>query len=261
MDSAEAATNELALTVLKRADALVLLSASPRTRSELMNELDVSRTTIHRTIRTLEDAELIEQDGDTFELTPLGRTIVDDVTTYQRSLIAANHLHPLLETLGDRAGELRTEFFADANIATMGPRNPYRPVERFIECLRESDTIRGFDTTSIAPIFVAEIREEILGGMTVDVVYLPSVIDDIMATYPDEVEKTVASGNLRLATHEGLPFGLAVFDDRVGIGGYDEETGMLCVYVDTDDPDAREWAIAEYERYRAEATPATDDLL
>lgn len=261
MDSAEAATNELALTVLKRADALALLSEAPRTRAELIRELDVSRTTIHRTIRTLEDADLVEQEGDTFLLTPLGLTIVDDVTTYQRSLRAANHLQPLLETLGPHADELRTEFFEDANVATMGPRNPYRPVERFIECLRESDTIRGFDTTSIAPMFVAEIREEILGGMMVDVVYLPSVIEDILDTYPAEVERTAASGNLRLSTHDGLPFGLAVFDDRVGIGGYDEETGMLCVYVDTDDPDAREWALGEYERYRAEATPATDDPL
>lgn len=261
MDSAGTATNELALTVLKRADALALLSDAPRTRAELMRELDVSRTTIHRTIRTLEDAVLVEQVNDSFRLTPLGCTVAEDVTAYRRSLQAANHLQPLLETLGDRAGELATEHFADANVAVMEPTNPYKPVVRFIECLRESDTIRGFDTTSIAPIFVAEIREEILGGMEVDVVYLPSVIDDIMDTYPEEVKKTVASGNLRLSTHEELPFGLAIFDDRVGIGGYDEETGMLCVYVDTDDPGAREWALVEYERYRSEATPATDDLL
>ena len=261
MDSVGETTNELALTALKRADALALLSDAPRTRAELMRELDVSRTTIHRTIRTLEDAALVEQVDDSFQLTPLGRAVADDVTAYRRSLHAASHLQPLLETLGDRADELATEHFADANVAVMEPTNPYKPVERFIECLRESETIRGFDTTSIAPIFVAEIREEILGGMSVDVVYLPSVIDDILATYPDEVEKTVASGNLRLSTHEGLPFGLAVFDDCVGIGGYDEETGMLRVYADTDDPAAREWAFAEYERYRAEATPATDDLL
>ncbi|WP_232702691.1 helix-turn-helix transcriptional regulator [Halobacterium wangiae] len=142
----------------------------------------------------------------------------------------------------------------------MEPTNPYKPVVRFLERLRESDSIVGFDTTSIAPIFVAEIRDEILGGMEVDVVYLPSVVDDILDTYPDEVRRTVASGNLRLSVHDDLPFGLAIFDDYVGVGGYDEETGMLRAFVGTDDPAAREWALDLYEQYRAEARVVTDDL-
>lgn len=253
--------DELALTALKRADALELLTDGSRTRAELMSSMDVSRTTIHRTIRTLEGEGLIEQDGESFLLTPLGSTVAREVTTYRKRLRAATHLQPLLETLGDRACELRTEFFADAHVCEMEPTNPYKPVVRFLERLRESDSIVGFDTTSIAPIFVAEIREEILGGMEVDVVYLPSVIDDILETYPEEVKTTVASGNLRLSVHDDLPFGLAIFDEYVGIGGYDEETGMLRAFADTADPEAREWALEQYERYRAEATVVTDDLV
>jgi|GEM_PF-6626660 len=52
---------------------------------------------------------------------------------------------------------------------------------------------------------------------------------------------------------EDDPFGLAIFDDRVGVGGDDDETGLLRAFIDTDEPSVRAWALDQYERYRAAA--------
>jgi predicted transcriptional regulator len=246
--------SDLPLETVKRADALGALRAGVRNRSELMTALGVSRTTVHRIIRSLEDHGFVTQDGNHFRLTALGRTVAAEVESFRRSVHAADRLEPLLDTVGEQADTLDIEHFTGATVTTVEPSNPYAPLQRFMELLRNADSIQGFDTTTIAPVFVDDIRDEILGGMTVDVVYLPAVVDSIVDAYADEINDAMASGRVTLSTHDDLPFGLAIFDDTIGVGGYDPETGMLRTFVDTSNPNAREWARSLYRRYRDEAT-------
>jgi predicted transcriptional regulator len=126
--------------------------------------------------------------------------------------------------------------------------------------LRASSTLRGFDTTTIAPVFVEDIRNQILGGMETEILYLPETATEIVSSYPEQYRDAVDSGSLTILTDDDLPFGLALFDDRVAIGGYDDETGMLRVFVDTDDPAAYAWGEQLFRTYRERATPLTEDL-
>lgn len=247
----------LPVEAIKRADALAALRDGVMTRADLMEALGVSRTTIHRIVRGLEARELLVQDGSEFGLSALGRAVADEVTTYRRRLRAARRLQPFLETADSTSVDLDVGLFDDATVTVMEPTNPYAPVSRFMDLLRDSGTIRGFDTTTVAPIYVEEIRDEILGGMETDVVYLPAVVEDMVETYPDAIAAAVESGRFTLAAHDDLPFGLAIFEERIGLGGYDEETGLLRVFVDTDDPAAREWALDRFRRYREDAEPVT----
>ncbi|MFC7202989.1 helix-turn-helix transcriptional regulator [Haloferax namakaokahaiae] len=250
--------NRLSIEALKRADALAALTDGPMERSELMSSLDVSRTTIHRIVRGLEGHELLVEEGGELKLSTLGHTVAEEVSGYRRRVTMARRLRPFLETLSDHSTDFDIGLFHNATITESKPTNPYGPVARFMELLRDSETLRGFDTTTIAPIYVEDIRDEILGGMETDIVYLSAVVREIFEAYPEAVTEAVESGKLVLSTHDELPFGLAIFDDRVGIGGYDD-TGLLSVFVDTDSPAAREWAFELYERYRAEADRKTVD--
>lgn len=246
---------DLPLEAVKRGDALAALADGVNRRADLMDELGVSRTTVHRIVRSLESLDVVAQVGHEFRLTALGNRVAAEVAEYRHRLEAAERLQPLLEPLGDAAATLDVVHFADATVTTMGRSNPYAPVQRFMDLLRASTSIRAFDTTTVAPVFVDDIRDEILGGMSVDVVYLPAVAEDIVHTYPEEVRDAMDTGLLTLSTSSDLPFGLAIFDDRIGVGGYDPETGMLRAFADTANPDARDWALDEFRRYRDAAAP------
>ena len=244
----------LHVEAIKRADALAVLQEGPVGRAELMDSLDVSRTTIHRIVRGLESRELLVEDAGQFELSPLGHTVATEVTNYRRRVTAAHRLKPFLETLTDTSIDIDIGLFDDATITVSKPTNPYAPVARFMELLRASETLHGFDTTTVAPIYVEDIRREILGGMETDVVYLSAVVEEMVEAYPEGIEAAIESGQLTLSTHDDLPFGLAIFDDCIGIGGYDE-TGLLSAFVDTDSPAVREWGQELYRTYRDEAEP------
>ena len=235
-----------------RREALAALAAGPLTRDELREELGVSRTTVHRTVRALESESLLRREGDGNALTALGEVVADATVEFEETLRAARHLRPFL-AVADVDVDVRP--FADATVTVQGPAAPYRPVSRFVSLLEETTALRGFDTAALAPLYVETIRERILGGMEAEIVYPEGVVDGLAEAYPEALSAALDGGTLRLFAHDDLPYGLALFDDRVGLGGYDAETGMLRAFVDTDDAAAIEWGERQFRRYRSEATP------
>ncbi len=253
MNTQGPATDNLLAVAVKRVGVFEALQSGPRTRSELEADLEVSRATAHRIVRELGDYDLLERTQDGFALTALGETISDEMLSLRATLETANVLKPFLAAADEVLFELDVNQFANRTVTTTTPGDPYQPVTRFMELLTETETLRGFDTTSIAPVFVDGIREQILGGMRTEIVYLPTVADQIAKNYPAALQESIESGELTLWTSEELPFGLALFDDRIGLGAYDETTGILTTFVDTDDAAAIEWGEQLFAHYRDRA--------
>jgi len=251
MDADTALLTEL----VRRAPVFEALREEALDRRDLQDRLDCSKPTVHRIVTSLGEKGLVRRENGEFELTPLGATIAEPLGRFEGEVEAAIALRPVLARLLEEPIPFDLTAVADARVTRAEPGDPYKPVNRFASLVADSDTLRGFDTTTLAPIHVESIHRRICDGMTTEIVYHPAAITDILTTDPDRGTEALDSGNLSLWTHEDLPCGLAVFDDRVGIGGYDEETGMLSVFVDTDDPDAREWALALFEHYKQEADP------
>jgi predicted transcriptional regulator len=143
-------------------------------------------------------------------------------------------------------------------VTVADPDDPYRPVERFVSLVAESETFRGFNTTHMAPLVLGEFHRQVFEGTDAEIVYLPATVETLFETYPERASAAVKEGHLSLRTRDDLPYGLAIFDERVGIGGYDDDTGGMQVFVDTDSPIAFEWAERVYASVRADSEPLGD---
>lgn len=170
-----------------------------------------------------------------------------------------HRLAPLLDIICEDHQEFVVEPFVDATVTVAGPDDPYRPVERFISLVEESEDFRGFNTTHMAPLVLGDFHQRVFDGTDTEIIYLPNIVEKLFETYPTRATEAVENGHLTLRTRDDLPYGLAIFDGRVGIGGYDESTGMMQVFVDTDSPIAREWAERVYASVRADSEPLADD--
>ena len=235
-------------------DALIDEAA---TRPQLRARLGVERVTLGRILQDLEDRRWVTAENDTYQATFLGTMIAEEFLEFRSFMAFARELREFVRHLPDAPLGFPVERLRGSTITTGSEGDPYRPVRRFMDLLRNTDTLRGYDTTTIAPLYVEEIREEILGGMRTTIVYRPPVIEQIVTDHREAVAEANETGHLSLHVAEDLPFGLAIFDDRVGIGAYDE-SGVLRAFVDTDDPAVREWAIDSYESHLEAATPLDD---
>jgi hypothetical protein len=241
---------DVLLDVVRHGPVLEALLGEALDRREIEGRLDVSRATSHRFTRWLDERGLAAKRDGRFHLTGKGQTLAEAVLRFERNVATADRLAPLLDCICDDHQELVVEPFADATVTVASPGDPYRPVRRFQSLLADSQTFRGFNAAHVVPP-TSEGFADAFADTDVELISLPDVVE----TVPERVRSAVDRGDLRLRTREALPYGLAVFDDRVGIAGYDETTGAMRVFVDTASAYAREWADRTYAAYRSRSDP------
>lgn len=102
MTTTEEADSDLLMDVLRHSELLTELQDDGLTRTELQRRLDVSRATCYRYTNRLGELDMVSDSGEEITLTPLGETIVDEVTTFETSVTRT--LQP-----GDEDGDLFVE--------------------------------------------------------------------------------------------------------------------------------------------------------
>ena len=242
-------TPERLAELLGHGPTLAALREGPLDRPSLQERLGVSRSTCHRHTRALEAAGLVERPAVEYGLTPAGEVVADAVAAFATRVRTALTLGPVLDRIHGAAPEFDVGSFADATVTTAEPGNSSRPVARALSLFRETETFRGVHTASIAPMYLED--ERVLDGLTTEVIEPPEVAEEIMDEYPERCVEVCVSEYFTHWLHDDLPFGLVIYDDRVGIG-VDGEEGVK-TFVDTDAPAAREWAEAVFESLREEA--------
>ena len=240
-----------------RVDALAALASRPRSRADLRELTGVSRSTIGRTLREFDDRHWIRRDGHRYEATQLGAFVATGLQDLIDRLETERTLREVWQWLPIEADGFTIEMAADAVVTVAETDDPYRPVNRFVSLLRETERFRfvGFELALLEPC-KDDLAQRIVDGMETEIIDPPSVARYILTTYPDHCSGPRESGNLTIRIHDNLPpYGVAVFDRRIGISGHDPETGAVRVLLDTDRPAAREWADSTYDSYRRESRP------
>ncbi len=243
------------LELIRRAPTLTVLREGACDRGTLEGRLDVSRVTSHRLTRWLGERGLVERVDGEFRLTALEEAIEGRVTAFKTGVTTALQLAPVLVALEDRYPSVPLEAFDDAVVTSPAHGDPHAPMMRFVSLVRETTTLRGFDTWTIAPTYMDEIQARILDGMVTDLIDPVPVVEDVMERYPERCVEVCVSGYLTIRLHDSLPFGLALFDDRIGVAVCDQETAALTAFVDTDDVRARVWAESVYDSFKDESIP------
>ena len=235
------------------------LREGPASKPALQERLGMDRVTLSRILGEFEDRCWATGD-DEWSLTVVGRLVADEFGEFRACMRSTRALRPLIGIAPIEDPDFPSDRLHAATITSAADGDPYAPIRRFMELLQDSDSLSGYDTTTIAPMYVDEIREEILDGMATAVIYRPSVVEQILDDYREDAAAAIESGHLTLWVADDLPCGLAIFDDRVAIGAYDNETGMLDVLVDTDDEAIREWARDSFETNLQSAVHLSDWL-
>jgi predicted transcriptional regulator len=248
-------TTEELVDVVQHRELLELLVEEPLYREEIQDRLGVSRATSHRFTRWLREHGLAERVDNRYRLTGKGQVYADELLRFGQNLRTATAIAPLLDAVCEHHQEFVVPPFADATVTAATPEDPHRPVARFVALLRDSPSFRGFNTTHMVPPALAEVYDHLFDGIDTELIYLPTVVDSLLEAYPERLRTAVDAGHLELRTREALPYGLAIFDDRVGIAGYDEETGTMRVFVDSDSAIARAWADRVFDTYRRNSDP------
>jgi predicted transcriptional regulator len=235
-----------------RAPTLVALTVRPRSRSELWEMAGVSSSTIRRTLNEFEDRNWVRRNGYQYEATQLGAYIASAMAELIDRFETERKLRDVWQWLPVEENEFTIELCADATVTVADTDDPYRPVTRFLTLLHETARLRfvGFDVVLLEPC-KDELCKRITEGMRTEIINPPRVAKYIRSTCPELFSEALESGNLDVRLHDDLPpYGIGILDHRIVIGGYDPDSMTVRVLVETDAPEAREWAESTYASYR-----------
>ena len=92
--------------------------------------------------------------------------------------------------------------------------------------------------------------------MEVEIIDPPSVARYMVSTYPERCTDLLERDNMTVLLHDDVPsYGLCLFDEKIAICVYNPNGGGLKVLIDTDAPEAYQWAESVYTSYKADARP------
>ncbi len=237
-----------------RVTALNALDRCPHSRADLLEITGVSQSTIGRTLREFEDRRWIRRDGRHYEATQLGSFVAVGLQELLDRLETEQTLRDSWHWLPTDASGFTVEMWADAVVTTAESDDPYRPVNRFLSLLRETERFQfvGFEIALLEPC-LDELCQRIRNGMDTEIIDPPNVVEYVRSHYPEQAARVLESDNFTLRIHDDLPsYGVGIFDDRVAISGYDPDSGTVRVLIDSDAAVARDWAESIYRSYRRE---------
>lgn len=253
-----------AIAFLSRSDhrvaVLTALAAGPHERGDLRAETGASAPTIGRILHDFERRGWLRRDGHEYALTQAGEFVAEHFTTLIERMETERRFRDVWPLLPGELDGFTHELVADAVVTTVEPADPYAPENRCASFYPTTESVRGFDAALTAPHSFERLAERIRNGLDAEFVVSPDLSENLRASYPVGERRIDESDNLTTWWHDSLPMNrLVIFDDRVGIGGYDPDSGVLAVYVDSDATELREWALSTFEAFRREARPATGE--
>ena len=250
-------TTELLPLFARREQLLERLHGGTQTKAALAESLDISRSTIDRSMRTLATAGMVQREQGGYGLTLTGRLLYEEFRSFSERAESLAAAQRLLSSLPADT-ELPPEAVVGATVTYPESTAPYRPMERHVEVIRCADEI-DLLATAVAPRFIDAYREQVLeGDLTLRAGLSPSVAERVATNHGETAREMMAAGGLALRELDQRP----PFSFTISRAGDTESLSLLIYgteglngYLINEQPEAISFARELFERYWAETTP------
>ncbi|WP_323676342.1 helix-turn-helix domain-containing protein [Halorubellus sp. PRR65] len=230
-----------------------LQSLGPSRPSELRDELDVSRATVHRNLSALTDRGWVRQDDDGYHVTTAGVLVHGHFEHFQAGIETVDRFQALLEAVPPE-GVPPLDVLANAELVTTTQDKPHAPVMRYVEELTASDTGHVHGLTPVRSDMFDLGHDQLLqAGVETELVLPRDVLEAERRDAGDEFGETLTTDGFSLFVLEDDPgFGLTVLDDSAFVGGYGPDNQLVALAYATDDSFVS-WAADTFESTRSRA--------
>jgi|AntDeeMetagen681_2_1112603.scaffolds.fasta_scaffold05002_3 predicted transcriptional regulator len=253
----------LADTLHQRGRILSLFVDDARTKRAVVDELDVSRSTVDRAVRDLEAHGLLERTDDGYVATVPGRVSATVHDRYESAVADVDAAASLLAVL-DNDVDVDERMLVGATTMRATAPTQSAPLDCLQECIAASDRHLGMSAADSGTGFDEFFHEQVVHeGLDLEFVFTEAMAAHLRESMPDRW-RDMAEHGFEAYTLPDLPYGIAVCehdDEEVATAAlvvYDEQSRLAGILFN-DAPEAVAWARETYENHRSRATPLAFD--
>lgn len=245
-----------------RVRVLRLLATGEYTAHELVESTDISKTTVDRVLDAFTERGWVVETGEEYTTTRFGDMLADDYDRFVESMDVACRLGPYRELLPVDEMDFDIRLLTEAKVTDPDRLDTLQSVDRWVQLIRGSDHVRFLANTANEQI-VRVMHEQVVSHGTVhESVFTPELFEymrrrpELCALHREMIRAGAAFYRTPEATER--PWFLAVYDDLVGMGGFDE-SGTIRTGFESEAAPVLDWAERTFESARNDATRLTVD--
>lgn len=244
----------------RRWSVLEALREGPLDRRDLQERVGVSRPTIHRQVRALEEDGLVAKRDGVFVLTPVGEVAASEFARVFEVMDTVSALSRVVRWLP--VTELDFDFarLRDAEVVAPHPNDPFAPTRQMLRRVHGADRIRMVTYTFLPEGNPATRRCFIEEDQFFEGVLDPALVETILADSASaaHLQDLLAQGSHIAVSPAPVPIILIIADETVIIGAVDEGGSPQGLIV-TEDVVIRTWAEETVDGYLQGAEQLTPD--
>lgn len=236
-----------------RVEALGSLVSESHSPTQLCDEHDVSRATVHRILDSFEKFGWVQRGDGGYRATAAGRIVLQRFEDVRETVAEVESLSDFLAQF-ERAHDLPMPL-NDYHVETSTRTDPYAATEYFIETVPTDSSRLCALLPAVVPAFNRACEPLVEREASIQLVLSQSAAETTQQSYPEDFEQARSLDCLSLlVSPDAFTYGLSVFDGDVFLAGYDD-SGHLQTCLHSTDEDLREWALSVFRTFRSDAVP------
>lgn len=249
--------------VARREEVLSKLADDPLHKCDITDRLDISRSTVDRSVRELEGAGLVERQPEGYAATLLGTLALSCFRTYREESRKLFELETALDPL-PASCDLPLEFVSHAETLVAADPVPYRPMEKVHEAITAAEEFRILLPVLYDPRFLERCYEHAVEqGNPASLVIDESVVETAKEEFPDQTAEKMACEWFSAWSGETPPYGLLLTtrdgETSACVIVFSESLGPVHAVLHTTHPTAVQWAKEEFEAAVKAANPSPNE--
>lgn len=253
--SMEDVAGDAVRTLLERRKLVRALRDGAEDKRTLVDELDVSRSTVSRALRDLQAQHLVERANGRFQTTAYGDLLADEFESMLETASSAWNVRGVLDQIPTDELGFDLRHLANAEVTTPTTANPTAPMERVVELKRQATHVRSLAAGRSPGALDAHREAAEASDHTFDSVCSTGLVawlvsdDDRRDTLADLLD----ADGVAVHVYDGdIPVPIGITEDVVFFGVESEEGAPVALVESTNDR-VREWAEDTFESCRAAA--------
>lgn len=218
--------SEAVRVVTQRLDFLELLTTSPLSKRELIDELPYSRSTVDRAIRDLQIAGLIDKADGGYVVTLSGRVSAEQYQKFAETAVDTIAAQDIVDTIPADA-PLDGRLFRGSTVHRADDAAPYELVNHLVESLGGATHLRTLSEALAHPRYSEAVVDRCRqGALAVDGILSQSLWEALVDHHPDDFKELFDVG-MNIYVGDVPSFTLHLIDRG------DETTVQVLIHTDT----------------------------
>lgn len=255
--------NELLDLITDRKDTLAYLAETSAYKRDMVEDLEVSRSTVDRAVSELMDMKLIWRSDSGYEITKKGEIGLETVRSTLDTLETLDKATELLQWLPENT-EIPPCVIEQGDVYLSEPPAPVSPIDRGISRLKKCRKVIALSYSDTQPEFNEIFLERIFDEQfTAEIIFRETLADHLLSQHQEYIGDLLERDTLRFWVSDSITFALFIFymdDDTfvhlVSHGSSGEYRG----HIETSLPTAVEWAESYFSKIKSESQSTQEYL-